>query len=424
MTTTRRPVILIRREEARLRRVFRRLLLVSLAAPTGIYACSATSNEAATAGNDAGEGNGVDDAGLDARTDGSVVRPTPDATTATPPLDAADAQAAPDDATADTSPNPACDPSPPYSDDASYVADDAGPDAAPLPAVDCYTFVNLPCGLPANQPTSNCLLYLNACAQYWTGDGGFFNCRIWGSQCVDGGVSDPAGTPARLGYSICSTVGRRPAGLEATDAPGGTTATTALADYFAEVAHLEAASVEAFARLRDELVAHGAPEALVQLASRSARDEVRHARMMGRLARRFGKAPKAARIAPHEPRSLEEMARENAVEGCVRETFGALVASWQAAHAADPEVRAAMTAIAADETRHAALAWATARWAATKLDAAARARLRQAQSEAVRALSRDAAAATPAPLVVQAGLPTQAHARALVAAMNETLWAA
>jgi hypothetical protein len=36
-------------------------------------------------------------------------------------------------------------------------------------------------------------------------------------------------------------------------------------------------------------------------------------------------------IPPFQPRSLEAMCTQNAVEGCVRETFGALVTGWQAA---------------------------------------------------------------------------------------------
>jgi hypothetical protein len=67
-------------------------------------------------------------------------------------------------------------------------------------------------------------------------------------------------------------------------------------------------------------------------------------------------------VAPAPPaRSLEELAVENAVEGCVRETYGALTAIWQARTAKDPSVAAAVRRIARDETRHAALSWANQR---------------------------------------------------------------
>ena len=52
-------------------------------------------------------------------------------------------------------------------------------------------------------------------------------------------------------------------------------------------------------------------------------------------------------------RALGVVAIENAVEGCVRETFGALIASWQAEHARDPGIKRLMRSIARDETRHA-----------------------------------------------------------------------
>jgi hypothetical protein len=73
---------------------------------------------------------------------------------------------------------------------------------------------------------------------------------------------------------------------------------------------------------------------------------------------------KPARVAVSAPvqRSLEQLAVENAVEGCVRETYGALLATWQARAAAEPRVRAMMAAVAVDETRHAQLAWDLDAW--------------------------------------------------------------
>jgi hypothetical protein len=47
----------------------------------------------------------------------------------------------------------------------------------------------------------------------------------------------------------------------------------------------------------------------------------------------------------------------------VGETLGALFAAERAELAADPAVRGALERIAADEARHAALAWRTVRWA-------------------------------------------------------------
>ena len=52
--------------------------------------------------------------------------------------------------------------------------------------------------------------------------------------------------------------------------------------YFARMAHDEAASVLAFARMKGELRAHGAPARLVRAAERSGKDEVVHARTIAR----------------------------------------------------------------------------------------------------------------------------------------------
>jgi len=86
-------------------------------------------------------------------------------------------------------------------------------------------------------------------------------------------------------------------------------------------------------------------------------------------------------------RDLESVACENAVEGCVGETYGAAFATWAASHADHEDVRAASRAIASDEMRHAALGWAIHAWASEKLDRDARDRVQAARDEAVRALT-------------------------------------
>ena len=115
---------------------------------------------------------------------------------------------------------------------------------------------------------------------------------------------------------------------------------------FAQVAHLEAASVHAFLRLERELRHHGAPASLIRAARQAARQEAQHARVTRRLARRFGGVVPRVRLVTGEPRSLEAIAVENAVEGQVRERGGALLAHFQLRAAHHPEVRAAMARIA------------------------------------------------------------------------------
>jgi hypothetical protein len=139
-------------------------------------------------------------------------------------------------------------------------------------------------------------------------------------------------------------------------------------EYFARCAYFEAASVFAFERLATELTAHGAPSSLIRAARRAAKDEGRHARAMGLLARRFGVEPAPPGARDLTARPLLDVARENAVEGCVRETYGAVIGLVGATRAPDPEVRATMQSIARDECRHAALSWRVDAWAMSRLE--------------------------------------------------------
>jgi hypothetical protein len=204
-------------------------------------------------------------------------------------------------------------------------------------------------------------------------------------------------------------VGRRPPGLCLAPAPRARSA----GQYLARACTLEAASVEAFLRLAAELKAHGAPHRLIAAARSAARDEVRHARVTARLAQRFGAVPQRPQVEPMPLRELEAIALENAQEGCVRETFGALEARWQAAHAAEPALRRAYTRIAEDELRHAALAWRIARWSEPALSARARRRVQQARRAAIAELRRELAI-EPAPDVQRrCGVPSARAAQVL-----------
>jgi hypothetical protein len=211
------------------------------------------------------------------------------------------------------------------------------------------------------------------------------------------------------------TGGRRPAGLRRPRRFGRVDVVGA---HFARMAHMEAASVEAFRRLGRELVAHGAPAHLIGAARAAVDDERRHARMVGRLARRRGVTPPPVEIAAQPLRSLEAIALENAVEGCVMETWGAVEATWQARAAHDPLVRAVMGRLSSDETRHAELAFAVARWAEPRLDGRARARVRAARKRALERLARRIARQPPPALIALAGLPPRGAARQMAAQLG------
>ena len=201
------------------------------------------------------------------------------------------------------------------------------------------------------------------------------NATYSGSTCL--GTSDEGGQTVAECQVVDLCTGRK---LEGLGAP--------VAGRLATMAWLEAASVGAFRRLARELRAHGAPSALVRRAQRCARDEARHARIMARLARSRGERVPRVRNADAPVRDLEAVARENAVVGCVRETFGAAQAALGRAHA-DAGWARAMRSIAPDELRHAALAWDVAAWAEARLDRAARSRVRASRDAATREVLQD-----------------------------------
>ena len=216
------------------------------------------------------------------------------------------------------------------------------------------------------------------------------------------------------GSDNCS-IGRRPEGL-APSAPCA--APDRLGAYFADATRLEAASVYAFERLARELRHFGAPKRLIREAHRARADELRHARVTRALAQKHGARPHAVRVRREGRRSLFAMLRENAVEGCVRETFGALVATYQGLKATDPCLASTMTRIAADETRHAALAWDIAAWAEPKLSPEEREELGALRARAAQELAhslRDAHALS------AAGLPGSEDSLRLLDALRPHL---
>jgi hypothetical protein len=231
-------------------------------------------------------------------------------------------------------------------------------------------------------------------------------------QVVGGPPERPILQIAGIGTSaVC---GRRPEDLQV--GPGDGTTTGA---YLAECAALEAASVHAFRILARELDTCGAPAPLAAAARSAARDEIRHARLMRALARRHGGAPCALRVPRARPRPLAAIARENAVEGCVRETFGAVMAHIQARTAADPAVRVVMGGIAEDETRHAQLGWAVHEWASVQMSRFERHALLRDRQAAVEALRAEYAAGHPSPAL---GIPAAPVATALIDELSRTLW--
>ena len=236
----------------------------------------------------------------------------------------------------------------------------------------------------------------------------------------DAGVSCPgvAGTVALKCSSVCE--GRLTEGL---DEPETGRAMTA-GEYFAACSYLEAASVHAFARLARELEAHGAPASLIDAAWRAQADELRHAHAVGALARRFSVEPTWPDAPDCRVRSLAAMAQENAIEGCVRETYGAALAWVRAARAADAEVRAVMRSIARDECEHAELSWRVAAWALPRLAASQRESVRAAMRAAVRSLVDTADDSLTGASRRVSGMPAREERCRLAAMLDDALFRA
>jgi hypothetical protein len=165
-----------------------------------------------------------------------------------------------------------------------------------------------------------------------------------------------------------------------------------LAEHWTRLGQMEHASIAAFARFQLQLLALGAPAALVEQCTRALADETAHTKLCFGMASAY--AGHAIGPGPLDvSRSLELTSLADIVElviaeGCVGETRAALDARAAADSADDPVVTAAYARIAEDEQRHAELAFRFVRWALEQDEAAVRPRIERA----VRDLPADAAA--------------------------------
>lgn len=150
-----------------------------------------------------------------------------------------------------------------------------------------------------------------------------------------------------------------------------------LASQWLHAARLEHASIAAFSRFLLELLAFGAPADLVARTIQAMDDERRHAELCFALASAYAGLPlgpgeldlEGALPAPSLEHSLLTAIRE----GCVGETVAALEAAELGERVADPTLRAVLARIAADEKRHAELAFQFVKWALLRGDERARA---------------------------------------------------
>lgn len=274
--------------------------------------------------------------------------------------------------------------------------------------IDLSCTYDLPCGLPP-------AMFAIGCATYYGDPDGSpdaaaaVGCTIpEGLGCTDGSFTPGPRGELHMTCLDCFGGGRRPRGLR----KSRTIASTAIGAYFARMAHDEAASVLAFDRMVAELEKFDAPADLKRAAHKAKRDEISHAHAMTTCTHAHGATMTQPRMKKPRARSLEAMAIENAVEGCVNETFGAILLAWQSRFAKAESLRRTFAVIARDEAEHAALAWSVARWADTRLDPAAQKRVRRAHDRAVRALTKSTSQDLGCDRAL--GLPDAAQRRALV----------
>jgi len=207
--------------------------------------------------------------------------------------------------------------------------------------------------------------------------------RQWllGDNAVGGGIRFPPGfhewpTPSVVGRPLRTRHGlariderARSVGAASSNL-GPKNEMTALAGRaWARDAQYECASIPAFLQLARELLAHGAPESLVEQTLTAAEDEIVHAKLCADMASRYLRA----RVWPTLPQGVEQaaprggsntirLATESWLDGCLAEGAAAARAARAARLACDPVAKVVQQNIARDEARHAELGWNILKW--------------------------------------------------------------
>ena len=141
-----------------------------------------------------------------------------------------------------------------------------------------------------------------------------------------------------------------------------------LVQHWTREAAAEHASIAAFSVISLQLLAFGAPAALVEAAHDAARDEIEHARVSFSIASHYAGTKVGPAALPLPATSsyditLEQFAVDTLVDGCLGETVAALVARESAARCSDEAIARVLLRIADDEERHAELAFRLVSWA-------------------------------------------------------------
>jgi len=185
-----------------------------------------------------------------------------------------------------------------------------------------------------------------------------YNCAVEGRPFLVGGVDRKAERVARRDWLEPS--------VTTADSVDAELAAT-LADRWATIGLMEHASIAAFARFSLQLLQLGAPAELIEETNQALVDETRHARACFALASCFAGEPVGpGRLVTEDALSVSSLAEVVTLvieEGCIGETIAAVTAAEMAATVTDPQIATLLAGIAADELRHAELAWRFVRWA-------------------------------------------------------------
>jgi hypothetical protein len=157
------------------------------------------------------------------------------------------------------------------------------------------------------------------------------------------------------------------------------------AAHWTQEAAFEHASIASFAQLTLDLLAVGAPPELLTAAQRAALDEIEHAKIAFALATAYGGSapvgPAGLAALPGACRSLVDLARTTFVDACVGESVASAALAENSRQASDPVLRDLLARMAADEERHAELAWRIVAWALREGGAEVASVLRAAQAD-------------------------------------------
>jgi hypothetical protein len=244
------------------------------------------------------------------------------------------------------------------------MSDAGAPDAG---KVDAGAFLpSLRCGFEPDAGIVSAFC-VDVCAPVLTGINGLYKCEDEGNRVIGC-------------YSSFCGVGRADPGSSSASAGIG------LGKSFAAMAANEVEAVFAFEQLSRELAQHGLDDSFIEAALKSALQEREHAEVMSRATRATGGSFEVQRN-EFESRTAFEIAKDNAVQGCVREHFGSLVGLFQSVNATSSLVRHSMAAVTKDEISHGAFSMELAQKLESLLTVSERRHVRELQRRALGELS-------------------------------------